>query len=75
MGCWLQWKQQKVDKIIIFGDKNHPEIKGIIGRCMEEPIVIKNEEEIENTNFIDENNYILAAQTTFNIDNAPWLKN
>lgn len=52
-------------KIIIIGDPNHPEVKGINGWCNNDAIVINNESDIEKLD-----NYIgklcIVAQTTFN---------
>lgn len=38
---------EKGHKIVIVGDKNHPEVKGIMGWCMDEPVVIATENEAE----------------------------
>ena len=52
-------------KIIIFGDKNHTEVKGIAGN-LKEPIIISHIDEIRN---IDNNQkFCLVSQTTQNID-------
>ena len=52
-------------KIIIFGDKNHTEVKGIAGN-LKEPIIISHIEEI---NSIDNNQkFCLVSQTTQNTD-------
>lgn len=55
------------NKIIIFGNRNHPEIMGIIGWCETTPIVIENMEDLDKINFDNNEKYVLVAQTTFNI--------
>ena len=52
--------------IIIVGDGEHPEVKGIIGWCKRPPYVI---DSIENVDKLDGkiiNNSVLVSQTTFN---------
>ena len=52
--------------IIIVGDREHPEVKGIIGWCKRPPYVI---DSIENVDKLDGkiiNNSVLVSQTTFN---------
>lgn len=59
-------------QVIIIGDKNHPEVEGIIGWCQKEPIVINSIEELEKASFsINYTNNMgeklgIVAQTTFN---------
>ncbi|MBQ5320575.1 MAG: bifunctional 4-hydroxy-3-methylbut-2-enyl diphosphate reductase/30S ribosomal protein S1 [Oscillospiraceae bacterium] len=61
---------QSGKKILIAGNKNHPEIIGINGFCENRAIVFKNEEELiklsQNGEINGENDYVLVAQTTFN---------
>ncbi len=65
-------KESNLGKIIlIVGDKNHPEVEGIVGYCSGKYFVFKNSEELEkicksniNSKFLD---VILVAQTTFDI--------
>lgn len=58
-------------EILIAGDKNHPEVEGIVGHCQQSAHVFKNDEELKN--FFAENPEILqkkvaiVAQTTYNI--------
>ncbi|MCQ2494503.1 MAG: 4-hydroxy-3-methylbut-2-enyl diphosphate reductase [Lachnospiraceae bacterium] len=54
-------------KVLIAGDPEHPEIKGIIGWCKGPVKVFKNYEEAAE--FVPEKgeNYVLLAQTTFQI--------
>lgn len=53
-------------QIIIIGDKNHPEVMGIVGWCNQAPIVLESEEEAENLSFSDDKEISLVSQTTFN---------
>ena len=55
---------------IIAGDKNHQEVKGIVGHCYGECFVVASEEELDtllqNESFLVEKDIILVSQTTFN---------
>lgn len=53
-------------QVIIVGDGNHPEVKGIMGWCQSEPVIINSAEEA--VNFSNKNNrkISIVAQTTFN---------
>ena len=57
------------DKILIAGDKNHPEVIGIRSYCSTESYVFSNEAELEeikkNNSFSDEDTFSLVSQTTF----------
>lgn len=57
---------------IIAGDKNHQEVKGIIGHCTGECYVVSGVEELEellnNNPDFKEKNLILVSQTTFNAE-------
>jgi len=52
--------------IIVTGDKNHPEVKGIIGWCSNEASVIDSAEDLINLNINPLEKYCLVSQTTFN---------
>ena len=59
--------------VIIVGDGKHPEVKGIMGWCMSEPVVIGTEEEAEkfvqsclNGEYKPSENISIVSQTTFN---------
>ena len=59
--------------VIIVGDGKHPEVKGIMGWCMSEPVVIGTEEEAEkfvqsclNWEYKPSENISIVSQTTFN---------
>lgn len=70
-------KESNLDKIVLIaGDKNHPEVKAILGYCTGKSIVFKDAKELNeickshiNSRFWD---IILVAQTTFDI--AEWRK-
>ena len=62
--------------VIIIGDGKHPEVKGIMGWCMSEPVVIGTEEEAEkfvqsclNGEYKPSENISIVSQTTFNYRN------
>ncbi len=52
-------------QIVIVGDKNHPEVKGINGWCNDEAIILYNTEDIESEK-IAKNPVCVVAQTTIN---------
>lgn len=54
------------ETIIIIGNREHPEVKGIRGWCSGESYVVENEEEINNLDDIDTKKVCVVAQTTFN---------
>ena len=49
-------------KIIILGDENHPEVKGIIGWCKDAKVI----NTIEEAKKLKEDKYCVVAQTTLN---------
>ncbi len=53
-------------EIIIVGDKEHPEVQGIMGWCNCQPIVIDSEEMIDDLEISDNADITLVSQTTFN---------
>ena len=64
---------QKGNTVVIIGDSSHPEVKGIVGWCVEPPVVIGSEEEAEAfvRKYIDgevktADNISIVSQTTFN---------
>ncbi|MCF0135885.1 MAG: 4-hydroxy-3-methylbut-2-enyl diphosphate reductase [Lachnospiraceae bacterium] len=55
-------------RVIIFGDRNHPEVKGIRGWCREEPLIFKDPQELKTA--LESENclkgpFLVVAQTTF----------
>lgn len=59
---------EKGYKIIVIGDKNHPEVIGINGWCKEDAIIIKTLDEIDNLNLDINKKYCVVSQTTINLD-------
>ena len=55
-------------KIIIIGNKTHPEVIGINGWCGNNAIVIKSIDEIDNIEFDKYAKYCVVSQTTVDID-------
>ena len=53
--------------IVIIGDKDHPEVKGICGWCKKKPLVIAKETDIPSE--ISKNEIFVVSQTTFNLKN------
>ena len=63
---------QENKKIIIIGDPNHPEVRGINGWCGGSALVVQSCEEAENITINGENGAIVVSQTTF--DRELWKK-
>ncbi len=67
---------KKGDIIIIAGDKNHPEVQGIIGHCTSECHTFSNSDELDQLfkdfPYLSEKSVCAVAQTTF--DMAEWKK-
>ena len=55
--------------VLVAGDPDHPEVKGIVGHCKGKVFVFNNEEELcglfESNGLLCENRIIAVAQTTF----------
>ena len=64
------------DIILIAGDKNHPEVRGIIGHCHSECHTFRNSDELvqllEKFPYLKEKSLCAVAQTTF--DGSEWKK-
>ncbi|HAQ41963.1 MAG TPA: 4-hydroxy-3-methylbut-2-enyl diphosphate reductase [Clostridiales bacterium] len=54
--------------IVIVGDKNHPEVLGILGWCGNEASIIGSPEELLKLDIKPDKRYCLVSQTTFNTD-------
>ena len=52
--------------VIIAGDSNHPEVKGIVGWAESDVLVVNSVEELEKFDFSQIKNVCMVAQTTFN---------
>jgi len=55
-------------KIVVIGDKNHPEVQGIVGWSNSRTEVIESEEEIDLLDFKKDEKLCIVAQTTFNMN-------
>ena len=68
---WVK-KPQKLAKeladegrlVIIFGDKKHPEVKGVVGWAGERALVVENEADLEKLSLSPETKVGIMAQTT-----------
>lgn len=56
-------------QVIVIGDKEHPEVAGIIGWSKTPAIVVGNAEEAEKIQLSSEQKVCIVAQTTFNYKN------
>ena len=54
------------ERIIIAGDPEHPEVRGITGWCGPDVIVLKSVEDAESFRGSEEEKYCIVSQTTFN---------
>ena len=61
-----QYSKDPSNKILIIGDKDHPEVVGICGRSETEPVIIANEKEALEYSKNNELKHIIVTQTTFN---------
>ena len=52
-------------QIVIIGDANHPEVKGINGWCCDSAIIFSTLEEAQDVNFEEFSRVCVVAQTTF----------
>jgi len=59
---------EKGYKIIIIGDKNHPEIIGINGWCENSASIIKSIDDVNNLNLDNKDKYCVVSQTTLNLE-------
>lgn len=53
-------------KIIVIGNKEHPEVEGILGWSSQAAVVVENEEMAENLSINPQEKVCIIAQTTFN---------
>ncbi len=59
-------ESKKGKSIIIIGNKNHPEVEGIMGWSLTPPAVIDSLEEVDRIEFDKQTSYCVVSQTTFN---------
>lgn len=64
---------EKGYKIIVIGDKNHPEVKGIISYAIDDIFVIINEDDIKSLKIGRNDKVFVVYQTTTNVENAQKL--
>ena len=57
---------RKGRRILIVGDRNHPEVQGITGWVNGEAIIIRDEQEAQNLNLEKNTPVTIVSQTTFN---------
>ncbi|MDF2677416.1 MAG: lytB [Bacillota bacterium] len=62
----VEENKQNGFEIIIVGDKDHPEVLGILGWCNNQADIIQNVEDLLNLNIDENKKYCLVSQTTFN---------
>ena len=55
--------------IVIIGDPEHPEVKGICGWCAGEYTVVKSRQDAEEFNWNPDQRLCIVSQTTFNYNN------
>lgn len=60
-------------KIIVIGDKEHPEVKGIVSYAKEDIFVVINEDDIRNLKIDRNDKVFIVFQTTTNAENAQKL--
>ena len=60
-------------KIIVIGDKEHPEVKGIVSRALNDIYVIISKNDINNLKIDKNANILVVCQTTTNVNNAQIL--
>lgn len=53
-------------QIVIIGNENHPEVQGIMGWCVNTPVVIDTAEKANDLRFDCDKNVCIVSQTTFN---------
>ena len=63
-----QYSEDSNNKIVIIGSKHHPEVIGIRGWCLTEPVIFENIDEVESYSENSDKKHIILAQTTFNLN-------
>ena len=67
-------KESKAGKhIVIIGDANHPEVKGIQGWSESDVTIIKTEEDAERFQVLEKTPICIVSQTTFNYNKFKYL--
>ena len=60
-------------RILVIGDRNHPEVEGIIGWSKTPVIVTDNEKDLQNLEIKEGEKLCVVAQTTFNYKKFQYL--
>ena len=64
---------EKGYKVIVVGDKNHPEVEGIVSRAKSDIQVIIDESDIKSLKIAQNDKVLVVFQTTTNVNNAQKL--
>nr|WP_317333989.1 4-hydroxy-3-methylbut-2-enyl diphosphate reductase [uncultured Romboutsia sp.] len=59
---------EKGYKIIIIGDKNHPEVIGINGWCENSALIVKSIDDVNSLSLDNNSKYCVVSQTTLNLE-------
>ena len=63
-----EYSEDSDNQIVIVGSRNHPEVIGIKGWCLTEPVIFETKEEAEAYNGNPLKKHVILAQTTFNLN-------
>ena len=63
-----EYSEDPNNKIVIIGSKHHPEVIGIRGWCLTEPVIFETVEEVLNYSENSDKKHVILAQTTFNLN-------
>lgn len=66
-------ESSKGKKIIIIGNKDHPEVEGIVGWVNEKAYVIDSEQDVNKLDFKNNEKVCIVSQTTFNYNKFKYL--
>ena len=63
-----QYSADSNNQIVIIGSKTHPEVIGIRGWCLTEPVIFETVEEVMDYSENSGKKHVILAQTTFNLN-------
>nr|WP_315103763.1 bifunctional 4-hydroxy-3-methylbut-2-enyl diphosphate reductase/30S ribosomal protein S1 [uncultured Catonella sp.] len=63
-----KYSEDPNNQIVIIGSKHHPEVIGIRGWCLTEPVIFETTEEVLNYSENFDKRHVILAQTTFNLN-------
>ena len=63
-----QYSADSNNQIVIIGSKTHPEVIGIRGWCLTEPVIFETVEEVMDYSENSDKKHVILAQTTFNLN-------